>query len=103
MSLCSRLHAVAEHWNEWRRLARETAFEKGYRERVQRGRAALVPLSQIGKGTADAFVDSVRPGTLTVTVGDDTVTLDPLSSTVKFGRDLDKIDELLGRMAKAAS
>lgn len=83
-------------------LSAETDFERGYWPKVQRAHAAMLPLGEIGKGTAHAFIPS-RPGTLTVKVGDETVTLDPMSSHEKYLRDSAKADELLERIRIAGS
>ena len=84
-------------FREWRARRAETSFERGYWERIQRADAALLPLSQIGKGTSLAFTNS-RPGTLTITVGNERVTLDPTSSHEKYMRDRAKADELIDQI-----
>lgn len=94
------LKRLRERFENWMARRAETDFQRGYREHVQRADAALLPLSQIGKGTADAILLGRRPGTLTVTVGAETVTLDPMDSTPKFLRDRAKCDELLAKIAQ---
>ena len=84
-------------WREWRAKRAETSFERGYWPKVQRAHAALLSLSQVDKGTSEAFVPS-RPGTLTICVGDERVTLDPTSSHEKYLRDSAKANELLERL-----
>lgn len=46
---------------------------------------------------------NIRPGTLTITVGYESVTLDPSSSFEQFARDKAKMDDLISRFANSPS
>lgn len=94
---------ITRRVTEWRDARAEDPFRRGYREHVQKVAASLIPLGQLGRRTEHAISVETRPGQpgrLTVRVGDETATVDPLDPGPKFLRDMAAADRLLDRVAR---
>ena len=91
---------LAERLRRWREARSEDPFVRARRLASQRVCTGLLPLACFD--VPRAIDKGPRPGTLTITVGDECVTLDPLDSKDKFLAAYDRVGELLDQIRAGA-
>jgi hypothetical protein len=85
----------------WPFTRRETPEARDLRELTQGIETAGIALKQIFSG-AHIVRGPIRPGTLTVSLGAESATLDPLAPADKFAADKRAVEGLLARASGAS-